>query len=155
MNKLTEQMSETTRDEEPYREARKHVAKMISQSQEMLHDAHLHLTNFQKMKNLMRMIQMRHVRSAFEEWCGFCSAEAAEMRAKWQQPAVQKFLRGILQQSGTGAFYAWREEAGGMVVVSYPRTHVFQPLSLSLSHLFMYRYTGLSEISGRDGSKSF
>ena len=89
------------------------MAKMISQSQEMLYDAHLHLTNFQKMKNLMRMIQMRHARSAFEKWYGFCSAEAEEMRAKWHQPAVQKFLRSILQQRGTGAFYAWREEVGG------------------------------------------
>ena len=29
----------------------------------------------------------------------------------WQQPAVQKFLKGILQNSGTGAYYAWKEEA--------------------------------------------
>ena len=89
------------------REARKHVAKMISQSQEMLDDAHVHLNNFQKMKNLMRMIQLRHVRAAFESWTGHCSAEAAAERAKWEQPAVQAFLRRILTNSGTGAFYSW------------------------------------------------
>jgi hypothetical protein len=56
---------------------------MISQSQDMLMDAHLHLSNFQKMKNLMKMIQLRAARAAFEKWANLCSEEAAEMRAKW------------------------------------------------------------------------
>ena len=93
------------------REARRHVAKMISQSQDMLADAHLHLSNFQKMKRLMRAIEMRHARAAFKKWATYSAAEMESVEAKWKTPSVQLFLKSILTRSGTAAFYAWREEA--------------------------------------------
>jgi len=92
------------------REAKVHVKKMVSQSQEMLFDAHLHLANYQRLRKLFRQIQLRGVRAAFDSWAGQCSAEAAEQRLKWQAPAVQSFLKGILLKSGYGAFFAWHEE---------------------------------------------
>ena len=55
------------------------AAQMVTSSQEMLEDANVQLRNFTKMKNLLKVVQQRHLRAALNQWKWRCSEEAKEL----------------------------------------------------------------------------